>query len=92
MPRRSNGGDRGNSYDRRERKLWLIGAKSSVKYGQAPFGGDGCHVDCVHCGKPLTIAELTADRILPGSMGGTYRWDNVQPSCLPCNASRGDTV
>lgn len=92
MPRRSNGGDRGNAYDRRERKLWLIGAKLSVKYGRAPFGGDGHTVKCVHCRKPLTLETLTADRILPGSMGGTYRWGNVQPACLPCNSSRGDKV
>lgn len=90
MARKCNGGDRGNTYDRTERKLWLIGARGSSKYGPAPFGGDGTKVDCVHCNAALTMATLEADRILPGSKGGTYRWNNVQPSCRTCNASRGD--
>lgn len=92
MPRKSNGGDRGNVYDRRERKLWLMGARTSVKYGHAPYGGDGSQVKCVHCRQPQTMETLEADRIVPGSKGGTYRWDNVQPACRPCNASRGDGV
>jgi 5-methylcytosine-specific restriction endonuclease McrA len=81
---------RGNKYDRRERKLWLLGAKESRMYGMAPFGGDGTCVPCVHCHMPLTLANLTEDRILPGSQGGRYTRDNIQPSCLPCNSSRQD--
>lgn len=88
--RKSNGGGRGSSYDRRQRKLWLIGARKSDKYGMAPFGGNGQTVACVHCGHSLTLETLEADRILPGAHGGTYHYPNVQPSCRPCNASRGD--
>lgn len=92
MPRHCNGGDRGNSYDRRNRKLWLLGAIADTRLGFAPFGGDGEKVPCVHCGKILTESTVESDRILPGSMGGRYTRDNVQPSCRPCNASRGDSL
>lgn len=90
MSRRCNGGDRHNSYDRRERKLWLLGAKISTKYGPAPFGGNGTTVDCVHCDRELMLETLTQDRIVPGIRGGRYTYDNIQPSCLSCNSSRGD--
>jgi 5-methylcytosine-specific restriction endonuclease McrA len=45
---------------------------------------------CVYCGDMLTFATVEADRIIPGSMGGTYRFENVIPACRECNASRGD--
>lgn len=72
-----NGGDRrGNVYDRHARKHWLL----------ATFG-DGIHAPCTHCCKPLTYDTVTSDRIVPG---GSYRRDNIQPSCLSCNSQRGD--
>jgi 5-methylcytosine-specific restriction endonuclease McrA len=52
--------------------------------------GDGQTVSCVWCGQELDFTSLTIDRIIPGSEGGSYRWDNVQPSCLPDNQARGD--
>lgn len=54
--------------------------------------GDGTTCPCVHCGRTLTFATLTQDRILPGSMGGRYVRANLQPACLPCNSSRGDNT
>lgn len=90
MARKCKGGDRGSSYDKRERRLWLIGAKESVRYGRAPFGGDGTHVDCIFCKVPLTRETLTVDRKIPGSKGGSYRYSNIQPCCDTCNKSRGD--
>lgn len=90
--RKGNGGKRGNSYDRRERKLWLLGAKYSRKYGMAPYGGNGTHVPCVHCGRLLDLATCEADRIVPGALGGTYVYSNVQPSCRMCNIARGCDV
>jgi hypothetical protein len=53
----------------------------------APFGGNGERVRCVHCGGWLTFETVEADRIIPG---GSYRRDNVQPSCRPCNLYRSD--
>lgn len=80
MPRK--GGDaRGNSRDRAARKLWML----------ATFG-NGAECECVHCGDTLNYETVEADRVVPGNHGGTYRRDNVQPSCRPCNASRADNL
>jgi hypothetical protein len=54
--------------------------------------GDGIKCDCVHCGCELSFQTVEADRIVPGAHGGTYRRDNIQPSCRKCNASRGHDV
>lgn len=56
----------------------------------AGFGGDGEKVACVHCGLMLDFETVEADRIVPGSRGGSYRRENVQPACRQCNASRRD--
>lgn len=40
---------------------------------------------CFRCGKLLTLATLTVDRIVPGYLGGRYRCDNVRPACERCN-------
>jgi hypothetical protein len=71
---------RGNSYDKRARKRWLLSP-------DAPYGGNGSKVKCVHCLTDLTYETVESDRIQPG---GTYARHNVQPSCRHCNASRGD--
>lgn len=71
---RAGGEKRGNSRDRRIRKLWMLAAY-----------GDGLACPCVHCGTSLGYATVEADRIVPG---GTYRRDNVQPACRPCNSRR----
>ena len=72
---RPGGEKRGNSRDRKARKLWLLS-----------HFGDGTTAPCIHCGRSLTYHEVEADRIVPG---GSYRRDNVQPSCGPCNRKRG---
>lgn len=78
-----NGGDkRGSAADRRARKVWFLSPVSG-------FGGDGQTVPCVHCAASLTFDQIEADRIYPG---GSYRRDNVQPACRPCNISRSDKV
>lgn len=78
---------RGSSYDKRARKRWLLGQIEDRTLGWAPFGGDGTHVPCVHCHKPLTVETVESDRIVPG---GSYARSNVQPSCGPCNKERGN--
>jgi 5-methylcytosine-specific restriction endonuclease McrA len=56
----------------------------------AMFGGQ-----CVHCQRTLQDVNpdrddyVVADRIIPG---GSYRRSNIQASCAPCNAARGDDM
>jgi hypothetical protein len=76
MAQRSGGDKRGNSYTRRRRKLRMLAEL-----------GDGITVDCAHCKRPLTYSQLEADRIVPG---GSYRWENVQPSCRADNLDRSN--
>lgn len=76
MAQRHGGDKRGNAYARRRRKLRML-----AEYG------DGLACPCAHCGRPLTYSQLEADRIVPG---GSYRWDNVQPSCRVDNLARRD--
>lgn len=80
ISRRTASGDdkRGNSRDRRARKLWMLG-----------HFGDGTTCACAHCGEQLEYAELEADRITPG---GSYRRDNIQPSCGKCNKARSNNT
>lgn len=77
-----NGGDkRGSAASRRVRKTWML---SPV----AGFGGNGETVKCaLGCETVLTFATVEADRIVPG---GSYRRENVQPACRPCNLARSD--
>lgn len=72
-----NGGEkRGNTRDRRIRKLWMLAAY-----------GDGVACQCVHCSCQLSYTTVEADRI---DAGGSYRRENVQPSCRPCNSRRSN--
>lgn len=73
---RAGGEKRGNSKNRRARKLWML-----AKWG------DGETCPCVHCGKSLSFKTVESDRIIPG--GSYARW-NVQPSCRRCNLARLD--
>jgi 5-methylcytosine-specific restriction endonuclease McrA len=75
---------RGNSKDRAARKNWLLSCEK--------FGGDGVKVACVHCQALIGYDEVQADRIIPGSQGGSYARTNVQPACAPCNLSRSDNT
>lgn len=79
---RAGGEKRGNSKDRRARKIWMLSPVSG-------FGGNGTTVPCVFCGHGLGYAEVEADRIIPG---GSYRRDNVQPACRPCNLAKLDSA
>lgn len=80
-PRRAGGEKRGNSTDRRRRRLWMLAR-----------WGDGTTCQCVHCCCELTERTVEADRIIPGSRGGTYRRENIQPACRSCNVARSDNV
>lgn len=76
--KRPGGEKRGNSQDRRRRKMWMLAAF-----------GDGEKCPCVHCGMMLSYETVEADRIIPG---GSYRRENVQPACRACNLSRSDDI
>lgn len=75
---RHGGEKRGNSRDRRNRKMWLL-----------LYFGDGKTCECVHCGIGLDYSTIEADRIVPG---GSYRHENIQPACRRCNRTRSDNV
>lgn len=77
---------KGNSYQRRARKHWLLSEA-------AGFGGNGVAVPCVfHPDELLTYDTVTADRVIPGSQGGTYAKENLRPACLSSNSSRKDRL
>lgn len=44
---------------------------------------------CYRCGCLLRLETLTVDRIRPGFQGGTYRRDNIRPSCSDCANKQG---
>jgi hypothetical protein len=73
---------RGNTKDRRARRLWLL---SPV----AQFGGDGTHAPCWECGVLVDYATLVVDRIVPGCRGGGYDRQNIRPQCHTCAALQG---
>lgn len=68
---------RGNWKDRAARRKFLL-----KKFGC----GKTC--PCYYCKKKLTNKTVTVDRIVPGFEGGTYRRDNILPSCIECNIMR----
>lgn len=68
---------RGNKYDRERRRRWLIKTY-----------GDGRTCPCTHCGCKLTKKSITVDRKIPGFQGGSYRHENIVPSCGMCNIER----
>lgn len=47
---------------------------------------------CYRCGLLLTEEEVTADRIKPGAEGGTYRRENIRPSCAGCASTTGGQI
>lgn len=89
---------RGNTTDRQRRKQWLLETyRADVDYN--PRTGDWCSTGlgipacrCYRCGKLLTIDQIIADRIIPAAAGGTYRRNNIRPSCKRCSDKSGNEV
>lgn len=87
----SNGNACGNAEDRRRRRAWLVDV-----FGWRLADGTGV-VCCYRCGVPLLEHDdpaapgqsVTADRILPGVLGGRYVRGNLRPACGPCNSETG---
>lgn len=76
----TNRNQRGSSYNRRARKLWLLS-----QYGI----GSPTRCRCFRCKCWLYFTTITVDRITPGCEGGTYRRDNIRPACGKCNSETG---
>lgn len=79
----SNSNQRGSSRDRARRKIFLMKTYAS----DIPRK---CR--CYRCGKPLTLKQITVDRIIPGCLGGTYGRNNIRPACSWCNTKTGSDL
>jgi hypothetical protein len=69
---------RGNSKDRRARKLFLLNKD-----------GDGRNAPCHECGTVVDYDTMVVDRIDPGKFGGRYVRGNIQIHCHPCSMKQG---
>jgi hypothetical protein len=45
---------------------------------------------CAYCGKWLPITEASLDHILPQSLGGPTRWENLVNACRRCNERKAN--
>lgn len=73
---------RGSAQARRRRRVWLMSPA-------AGFGGNLASVPCYHCKHLLGPADMEVDRFpICGHDGGSYRRDNIVPSCRYCNVNR----
>jgi len=87
----SNGNACGNAEDRRRRRAWLVDT-----FGWRLADGTGL-VCCYRCAVVLLEHDdpaapgqsVTADRIVPGVLGGRYVRANLRPACGPCNSETG---
>lgn len=75
---------RGNTEDRRRRKLYLL-----VTYAADVDLNGECACRCYRCGELLTFDTVTVDKIVPQCCGGTYVRTNIRPACGPCNSKTG---
>ena len=81
MSNRKGYDPRGNSRDRARRRAKLL-----LEFG------NGWIAPCFRCGVMLDGTTITVDRKIPGCQGGTYRYENCQPACGPCNSSTGGAL
>lgn len=40
---------------------------------------------CQYCGVQAGAEDLNLDHVLPRSLGGVTRWENIVTCCVPCN-------
>ena len=45
---------------------------------------------CVYCGKPLSRTGVTYDHIIPKSLGGNRKTNNIILCCSDCNSRKGN--
>lgn len=83
----SNSNQRGSAETRRRRKHWLI---ATYRANANVAGEPACR--CYRCGRLLTFATVTVDRIVPGCKGGKYVRNNIRPACGQCNSETGGAL
>lgn len=98
----TNGNVRGNNEARRRRREWLVETYRADQdaapnltlphYAGVPIGRGVPACRCYRCGTLLTVDTVTVDRIIPGCQGGTYRRNNIRPSCQPCASATGGAL
>lgn len=76
-----NSNQRGNTRQRKARKLWLL----------TTFG-DGTKAPCWECGFLVTTDTIVVDRIIPYIEGGTYRRNNIRVHCETCSHRQGQRI
>ena len=47
---------------------------------------------CVYCEKQLNANDYTIEHVLPQSLGGTWRKENVTIACHKCNQEKADML
>lgn len=81
------GGDlRGSVRNRRQRRTWLLETFDpdlGPTKARCALGISGA------CLKTVDANTLTVDRIEPG---GSYRHENIQPACTPCQNTQGALI
>lgn len=83
---RAGGDRRGNNKNRAQRRVWLL-ATFDTDLGPARAR---CHLRLSEsCADILDSTSITADRIDPG---GSYRHENIQPACRPCQHRQGALI
>lgn len=83
---RRGGEKRGNTRNRRSRKLWLL---ASFDPDLGPTQARCALMVDERCRGILDYATVTADRIVPG---GSYRREGLRPACAPCQSYQGHLV
>jgi hypothetical protein len=85
----SNRNQRGDADDRKRRRVRMI-----ARWGSR----SGLTICCHWCGKRMHAQRgkhgytWEVDRLTCGHLGGGYAFDNVVPSCGPCNRTRCKTA
>ena len=69
------------NYRRRRRIRKILKHRNHIPVG---------YVACALCGKPIRWDELTVDHILPKSLGGSDKIENLQFAHRECNNSKGN--
>lgn len=78
-----HGDPRGSAEDRRKRRQWLLDVFGNGKRALCRLRLDP------ECLGVVDMATMSVDRIRPGLHGGSYRRDNIQPACQPCQTRQG---
>jgi 5-methylcytosine-specific restriction endonuclease McrA len=62
--------------------------RQSVKFNRRNlFARDGNR--CQYCGRKFPTSELSLDHVVPRTLGGTSKWENIVCACTKCNAKKG---